>query len=223
MRKIFIILLILALPLLAWAASDHDLTVEAVLREIRQTQAVEQNSAIDCSKTTDEQWEALGEAVMSIMHPDEEEHTLMDQMMGGEGSAQLRAMHIIMGQRYLGCASGGMMGGGTGMMSGGMMGMMGSGMMGGAANIFGKGGDSMMGFNNLGLGGWSLFGGIFMILFWVLIIVGIVALVKWLVGQSGSGARDRSALDILKERYAKGEIDKKEFEEKKRDLLTINT
>jgi putative membrane protein len=76
-------------------------------------------------------------------------------------------------------------------------------------------------------GGWGmgLFGGIFSIIFWVLVIVGLIFLIKWLIqstkGDLGSGRSGSSrALDILKERYARGEINKEEFEEKKRDLLS---
>jgi putative membrane protein len=74
---------------------------------------------------------------------------------------------------------------------------------------------------------WSFGGGFGMFImpfFWILIIVGVVLLIVWLVSQtsgtaySGSAGTGKSAMDILKERYARGEIDKQEFEEKKKDL-----
>ena len=70
-------------------------------------------------------------------------------------------------------------------------------------------------------GGWGMgFGGPFMIVLWVLVIVGVVVLVKWLVDPSsaGKGTRDKSALEILRARYARGEINREEYEEKRRDL-----
>ena len=68
--------------------------------------------------------------------------------------------------------------------------------------------------------GWGMgFGWIFMILFWVLIILGIVALAKWLysAGILGGNASKRP-LDILKERYARGEITRDEYQRTRRDL-----
>lgn len=75
-------------------------------------------------------------------------------------------------------------------------------------------------------GGLFGFGFIFMLLFWALVIFAIVTLVRWASGE-GIGCRHlkwkdeekkNSALDILKERYAKGEINKEEFEQKQKDL-----
>ena len=71
--------------------------------------------------------------------------------------------------------------------------------------------------------GFGWMGGNMMIIFGLLIIVGVFFLIKylnqnskgetgWILGTSPRG------LDILRERYARGEINKEEFEEKKKDL-----
>lgn len=74
--------------------------------------------------------------------------------------------------------------------------------------------------NNLYFGhmfGWGLDGGIMMLIFWAVILILIVWAVKEFGGKRDAEGKS-SALDILKERYAKGEINKEEFETKKKDL-----
>jgi putative membrane protein len=61
-------------------------------------------------------------------------------------------------------------------------------------------------------------GPVFMLAFWVLVITGGVFLTRFLVKQGWRHGREDSALEILKRRYALGEINKEEYEEKRRDL-----
>ena len=69
-----------------------------------------------------------------------------------------------------------------------------------------------------GMMGW-FGGGLLMLVFWVLLILFII----WAVRESKHDYHSQSkgkALDILNERYAKGEIDKDEFKTMKKDIIS---
>jgi putative membrane protein len=72
-----------------------------------------------------------------------------------------------------------------------------------------------------GVGWWMMFGGIWMLIFWGAVIALVVWSIKKLTERSSAGSGNQqkhSPLDIAKERYAKGEISKDEFEQIKKDL-----
>jgi len=85
---------------------------------------------------------------------------------------------------------------------------------------YGEGGWFGPGMMGWGMWGW---GWIFMLFFWGLVIVALIFLIRWLAGLGRSRPLSQkppdSALEILRQRYAKGEIDKEEFEQTKRDLM----
>ncbi len=66
-----------------------------------------------------------------------------------------------------------------------------------------------------------MFGGLMMLLFWGALIAVIVFVVRWVIGGNSSKestAGKNKGLQILQERFARGEIEKEEFEERKRLL-----
>ena len=157
-----------------------------------------QAKEVTCADLNDGQYGVLGEYFMGQMAGDS--HAAMNAMMiqahGEDGEEQI---HIVMGKRLSGCDTSAVFPA----ISGGWMPMM----------------NMMWGGMNFEFGPFGAFGWIFMVLWWVLIIAGIVALIKWLTSQPrGQHNHETSALDVLKERYANGEINKKEFEEKKEDV-----
>jgi uncharacterized membrane protein len=148
-----------------------------------------------CSQLTNKQLELIGDYYMGQIHPGEA-HEVMDEMMGGEGSESLRLMHIAMAKRLY-CDDF------SGMAQYGMMGMMGY-------PTNGQYGEMMSGFGPFGWH-WG-FGFVINLLFWVLIIW----LIVWVIMKYKKPKQ--SPIDILKVRYAKGEISKKQFEQMKKKL-----
>ena len=178
-----------------------------------------QSKQTTCQNLTDDDFDVLGDYYMGQRLGDTATHesmnNMMTRMMGEEGEKQ---MHIALGKRLSGCdGSAPLPVNGTNFLP-----MMGLGeMMGVSINSWGGGGNPMMGYggwNNLmGWGGFGL-GWIFMLLWWIFVILGIVVLAKWLLRLPSGGHETKTAQDILKERYVKGEISKKEFDQITKDI-----
>ena len=149
-------------------------------------------SKTPCRELSEDQLELIGDYYMEQMHPGEA-HERMDQMMGGEGSESLRNVHINIARSFY-CGERNAM----------PMNMMNT--------LMGRGGNNMpYNMMNYGIFGFNYF---LMLIFWVALIV----LVIWIILKLVKGKEEKSALEVLKHRYAKGEISKKEFESTKKDL-----
>ena len=180
-------------------SDDHTAREEVEGKEIWEKLQAKQ---LECNNLTDEQYGSLGEYFMGQSIGNTQRHALMNQMManmmGEEGEEQ---MHVAMGKRLSGCEPNAQVpSGGVGFMP--MMWTVGG------------GGNPMMG----GWNGFGILGWLPMLLFWILLILSVVALFRYLGVSTRSRDKEKSPLDILKERYVKGEIDKKEFEQMKKDI-----
>src|SRR3989338_10463187 len=150
-------------------SDDHTAREE---QEGKETWEKLQSKQIECKNLTDEQYGSLGEYFMGQSIGDTQRHALMNQMMtnmmGEEGEEQ---MHVAMGKRVSGCEPNAQVH--SNRVS--FMPMMW--MMGGGGNpMMGTGWGNMMG----GWNGFGILGWIPMLLFWVLLILGVVALFRYL-------------------------------------------
>src|SRR3990167_5219978 len=147
-----------------------------------------QAKQLECKNLTDEQYGSLGEYFMGQSIGDTQRHVLMNQMMTNMMGEE--------GEEQAHIAMG--------------------------KRLSGCEPNAQVPSNGVGfmpmMGGFGLLGWIPMLLFWILLILGVIALFRYLGDSTRNNDKQRSPLDILKERYAKGEIDKKEFEQMKKDL-----
>ena len=65
---------------------------------------------------------------------------------------------------------------------------------------------------------YDIWGFVFMILIMTLVVIGVIVLIRYLNHGTGGHQKAETALDILEKRFANGEIDEKEFEEKRKVL-----
>lgn len=81
----------------------------------------------------------------------------------------------------------------------------------------GNDGYNMMSGWGSGSGGDSLWGWLLMFMMMLLVVLGAILLIRFATNnQANKNSTD--ALDILKQRYARGEINKKQFDEMKQDI-----
>ena len=170
------------------------------------------DSGISCDKLTDKQLETIGEYFMEQMHPGNQ-HEAMHEMMGiEEGTEYHEQFHANIARMMYCGESGNMMG--SGMMNGGMMGS--GGMMGMMPMMMNMMGGGMMGnypasYDYSNYGYWNIF--------WILLFAAVIFLIVLIIHRFGiKKTASETPLNILRKRFAKGEITKEEFEDMKKEL-----
>ena len=150
--------------------------IDAVLQDIYKSQNISDQSKISCAVVTDGQFEKLGDAVMGYGIT-EAQHTAMENMMGGEGSATLKQAHINIGRSYIGCWASYDSGPSLMPMMGYYSGSSTEAAH-GQARTYGFQGEMMGGYS--AHAGYFWFCGVTLALVWIFLILSIVALIRWL-------------------------------------------
>jgi putative membrane protein len=171
-------------------------SVQVLMQEIMDVQDVGSIKEIMADTVSKNLLEELGEAVMVLLLPDEQQQALMDFMLGGEGSKELAAKHRWIAYSYL--------------QNGGNLTTTGWNRSGY------KTGQTMV-----GAFWWGIF--VFLVVLGILVVLVIVFAKAFKTGGKGGWEKKipegQTPLSILKLRYAKGEITKEEFQEMKEILL----
>lgn len=206
MMKIILIILVFGVLLLCVAPVSADVDHQSEIEEGRDL--VE--SGVGCDELSDEQLEAIGEYLMEQMHPGES-HEAMHEMMGIEEGTEYHEQFHVNFARMMYCGEGGVIP----MMGPWMMGYnpvdSGYGMMGPWMGPWMMGYDS----GDSGYNYWNPW-----TMMWVIFLVGIIFAIiilirEFIIKKSVS----ETPIDILKKRYARGEITKKQFEEMKKEII----
>ena len=190
MKKIIIVMAIILFL-------NLNLVNAITLQEINEAKNII-DSKTDCKGLSNSQLEILGEYYMEQMHPGES-HELVHKMMGlQEGSEAEEQFHINMAKTIYCGESGGMIGS-RGMI--GMMNMMGGGMMGSYPTSYD--------YSNYGY--WNIFR--------ILLFAAVIFFIVWIIHRFGiKKTASETPLNILRKRFAKGEITKKELEDMKNEM-----
>jgi putative membrane protein len=226
-RRQLAAIVLTVVPILIVAASIAAPAMGSAAEEQQGAQLLQnlQTGKTSCKVLKTNDFELIGEFVMGRMAGSTTAHDAMNsQITRSMGSDGERQAHVFMGKRFAGCATGA-----APAALGPMIGMMGAGMMGtanGGGNYgmmrspdgsgnFGTNGAWPAGRNGMMNGGnghddgWSGWGIAMVVLMGLLIAAIVGGLVAW-----GPWKRTptQTPLEILKTRYARGEIDEQEFE-----------
>ena len=160
------------------------------------------NKTVVCSQLKDADFDKIGEYFMGQSIGDTSRtitmNEMMKSMMGEQGEEQ---MHILMGKRMSNCEPDAPMPQNmiNSRMMPMMMNMMGSGMM--------ENYPAYYDYNSFGNILWSIF------------LIGVIALIIWFIYRfTKKGKESETPVNILQKRYVRGEINKKQFEEMKKEL-----
>ncbi len=212
LTAVILFLVIMLMPASLLAEETAHQSVAEIVAKIEQEQGVTKANEIDISKVGNETLEELGDSVMEEIIGNPVMHEHMDDRLGGEGSTSLVNFHIQLAKRYL---------------SGyplNRMSLMGSGMMNRYSTQNERTGFGMMGY------GWMGLGWLWMLLIGLVAAAFIALLVILLIRQSHITShhantmpemkRDSfaNALEILAERYAKGEISDEQYARMKSEI-----